>query len=307
MTRLPAVIAAAAALVALAPACSNPARSGTIRALTYNVAGLPEGLSGSNPSVNTPLISPRLNPYDLVLVQEDWADPVPPVEGFDFFHDALVSAADHPFKSVPGSPPQGRDPRRPEALVADGLNLLSRYALTDSAHTMWNGCFGSLDTSDGGAADCMALKGFTLTRATLADGVTVDVYDLHGEAGGTARDQQLQADDYAQLADFVNRFSAGRAVILGGDTNLHTDGAHPDASGGADRLVWDAFKWSTGLNDPCTGLPCGDSIDKFAVRSGGGVTLTARSPAVEDGFRRPDGGQLSDHRPTSVLIDWAVG
>jgi hypothetical protein len=305
MTRLSALLAAVL-FVAVAPACSNPARSGTIRALTYNVAGLPEGLSGSNPAVNTPLISPRLNAYDLVLSQEDWVDPVPPVDGFDFHHDDLVAQADHPFKSVPATPPQGRDPRRPEALVADGLNVLARFPLSDSAHTMWDGCFGALDTSDGGAGDCMALKGFTLTRATLADGLLVDVYDLHGEAGGTARDQQLQGDDYAQLAAFIAKFSAGRAVILGGDTNLHTDGRHPDASGDADRLIWDAFRWAAGLTDPCTGLPCGDSIDKFGLRSGGGVSLTARSPAVEDGFVRPDGGQLSDHRPTSVLIDWAA-
>jgi endonuclease/exonuclease/phosphatase family metal-dependent hydrolase len=171
---------------------------------------------------------------------------------------------------------------------------------------MWDGCFGSLDTSDGGAADCMALKGFTLTRATLADGVTVDVYDLHGEAGGTAGDQALQADDYAQLAAFVNRFSAGRAVLVGGDTNLHTDGTHPDASGTADREIWQSFLAATGLADACAGLPCGDAIDKFAVRAGGGVTLTARSPLVDDSFVRPDGTQLSDHRPVAVVIDWAA-
>ena len=31
--------------------------------LVYNVAGLPEGLSGSHPEVNSPLISPKLNAY----------------------------------------------------------------------------------------------------------------------------------------------------------------------------------------------------------------------------------------------------
>ncbi len=35
--------------------------SGSLRVLTYNVAGLPQGVSGGNPIVNTPLISPLLN------------------------------------------------------------------------------------------------------------------------------------------------------------------------------------------------------------------------------------------------------
>jgi hypothetical protein len=64
-----------------------PARRGTFTLLSYNVAGLPAQFSGSEPAVNMPLISPKLNAYDVVLVQEDWVDPVPPVPPFDFYHD----------------------------------------------------------------------------------------------------------------------------------------------------------------------------------------------------------------------------
>src|SRR5688572_5820705 len=46
--------------------------AGTIRFLTYNVAGLPEGVSKSHPAANTPLMSPLLNDFDLVVVQEDF-------------------------------------------------------------------------------------------------------------------------------------------------------------------------------------------------------------------------------------------
>lgn len=311
--------AAAAALIAAA-ACSPapppgppgtaPARTGTLRVLTYNVAGLPEGLSGSHPDVNTPLISPKLNPYDLVLVQEDWIDPDPPIGTFNFHHDDLVSAVTHPYRSVPATPPVGTDPRRPGALVADGLNLLSRSPIGESDHVMWDGCFGGLDTSDGGAGDCLALKGFTLTRLTLADGAEIDVYDLHGEAGGTATDQQLQADDFAKLAAHVTRRSAGRAVILAGDTNLHTDGRHADASGPADREIWRSFLAATGLTDVCDTLDCGtdaDSIDKVAVRDGGGIHLAPTSHRSEgDTFVRPDGEPLSDHRPLAVTLDWSA-
>ena len=46
--------------------------NGSVRMLTYNVAGLPESLSGSTPSVNTQLISPKLNAYEIVNVQDSW-------------------------------------------------------------------------------------------------------------------------------------------------------------------------------------------------------------------------------------------
>jgi hypothetical protein len=234
---------------------------------------------------------------------------VPPVAGANFHHDDLVSAVDHPFRSTPATPPVGTDPRRPSALIGDGLNVLSRYALGDTQHTMWDGCFGGADGSDHGAADCLALKGFSVTRATLADGVTIDLYDLHGEAGATPTDQQLQADGYSQLAAFITTFSAGRAVVLGGDTNLHTDGRHPDASGTADRDIWRAFLAATGLADVCDTVACGDdgdSIDKMALRTGGGVTLTPTAHRFDESFVGPDGAPLSDHRALAVTFDWAA-
>jgi hypothetical protein len=62
------------AILLLMGACGDAADtefledSGTFEALTYNVAGLPQGLSSSNPAEFTPQISPLLNSYDLVLV-----------------------------------------------------------------------------------------------------------------------------------------------------------------------------------------------------------------------------------------------
>lgn len=83
------VVVAVLAGLGVPAGAAEPPPSGTFTTLTYNVAGLPEGLSGSNPSVNTPLISPLLNAYDLVLVQEDWID----AAGVDFFHDDVISAS----------------------------------------------------------------------------------------------------------------------------------------------------------------------------------------------------------------------
>ena len=41
-------------------ACGEEQASGTFDSLTYNVAGLPQGISGSDPENNIPQISPLL-------------------------------------------------------------------------------------------------------------------------------------------------------------------------------------------------------------------------------------------------------
>jgi hypothetical protein len=276
-----------------------PEATGTFTSLTYNVAGLPEGLSGSNPTVNTPQISPLLNAYDLVLVQEDWID----TSGVNFFHDDLIAQATHPYLSTPAQPPLGQDPRRPEALIADGLNRLSRFPFGPLTRQMWPNCFGGADQSDGGAADCLSQKGFSVARTTIAPGVEVDVYNLHAEAGSTALDDQYSAEDFEVLAAYITANSAGRAVLVGGDYNLHTDRA-------LDRSIFDEFLAETGLTDVCAVVDCGadaDEIDKFVFRSGGGVTLQPLTHTFErDRFvRASDGGPLSDHDALSVTWQWS--
>ena len=49
------------------------ARSGRFSLLTYDVAGLAQLGSDSDPGLNAALISPLLNHYDVALVQEDFA------------------------------------------------------------------------------------------------------------------------------------------------------------------------------------------------------------------------------------------
>jgi hypothetical protein len=296
--------AVGASLVAPTTGAGAAGRSGTFSALSYNVAGLPEPLSGSEPATNTPQISPKLNQFDLVMVQEDWIDPVPPVGGFDFHHDDLVSQAHHPYQSTPAPPPLGNDPTRPSALIADGLNMLSQFPLDEPVHVRWPNCFGGIDTSDGGAADCLATKGFTLTHTTFAPGVVIDVYNLHGEAGSTPADQLYSAEDFVVLADYINAHSAGRPIILGGDTNLHS-------AGGEDKATWDTFRAATGISDVCEVLDCGADdhrIDKFAFRNGAGITIEPLSHAFETELfaRDPDGEPLSDHDALHVDFRWTA-
>jgi hypothetical protein len=293
---------------------------GQLSVLSYNVAGLPQEISGVNPEEHIPLISPLLDDYDVVMTQEDFDWWVPALDNLDFvhYHERLRAEATHEHRSGrhPGPEAAGLDPAtRPELLVGDGLGFLSRFPfvsrepLDDTVRRAWSGCFGGLDTSDGGAGDCLAMKGFAMVRVALQPGVAVDLYTLHAEAGGTARDQELQAEDFDQLADYIEQHSEGHAVILGGDTNLHTDSDHPDASGGADTEIWDEFLERTGLTDTCDALDCDetDAIDKIAVRDGGGVTLTPTSHDFpRERFTAPDGEDLSDHPPLVVEIEWVA-
>lgn len=286
-----------AVLVATIAACgdsSAPAPlGGELLALTYNVAGLPEGLSGSRPSIYTEQIAPKLDAYELVLLQETWQTPENPPFGLRVYHEILVAGASHPYKSEPAPLPLGSDPRRPSALVSDGLNVFSIHPFEPLVREMWSDC-------DASAADCLSQKGFAVTRTTIAPGVEVDVYDLHMEAGGTRRDEELRDLAVSQLRDFIARYSAGRAVIVGGDFNLHTD-EEPDAS------QYRRLLEETGLVDACEATGCDDfgRIDKFAYRSGGGVSLRALSWRLEDDvFVTAGGAPLSDHEAVAVRFAW---
>jgi hypothetical protein len=238
-----------------------------------------------------------LNAYDLVLVQESWQTPDPnPLAPLRVYHELLVVDALHPYKSIPATQPIGTDPRRPSAILADGLNRFAQMAFDPNViRTMWAGCHAS-------AADCLALKGFSIARTTLARGLTVDIYNLHMEAGGDPQDEVLREQGVDQLLDAMSTYSAGRAIIIGGDFNLHTD-EEPDAT------TYQRLLSSAGLTDACDAVGCleSDRIDKFAFRSNETVTISALSWSNDDALFQDDLGEdLSDHEPVAVRFDWAV-
>lgn len=294
-----AVLVAFVGLVSL-PGCgdsdSSGGGAGEFLALSYNVAGLPEGLSSSQPAKFTPLIAPLLNGYDLVLLQETWKTPDPnPFAPTRVYHEILEAGSEHPYKSLSAEQPFGMDPRRPEALLADGLNMFSRFPFEPTIRQAWLGC-------DISAADCLAFKGFSVARTTFSPGVTIDVYDLHMEAGGTPHDEELREAGVTQMVEFMADYSAGQAIIVGGDFNLHTD-EEPDATT-FQRLLAEA-----GLMDVCAALDCPQPgrIDKFLFRSSDRVTIAPTSwRFATDVFVSPDGDALSDHDPLEVRFTWSA-
>lgn len=249
-----------------------PAPSGPVSftALTYNVAGLPQGISKSNPLVNTKLISPKLNPFQLVLVQEDFT-----------YHADLISAATHPYKTTPMQTTAGG--------LNDGLNALTTFAFVDLERTGWTQCNGFVDNGN----DCLAKKGFTRFVAKFGTGLEVDVYDVHFDASRSDGDVAAREAQVTQIVAVLNAKSAGRPVILAGDTNMKASDEATVA-----RLISEA-----GLTDACRSLGCPetDRIDRVMFRDSSTVHITATSWTVLDWTT--DGGEpLSDHEPVQVEL-----
>lgn len=288
-----------------------PAPPGSFSVLTYNVAGLPQGISGGNPERNLPLVSPLLSAYDIVLTQEDfdWWIPIAGLLDFSNYHTRLRAQSGLPYRTDrhPGPAAVGVNPDSRGLLVGDGIGIMSRYPFTGERQHAWTGCNGGI-LPDGGAADCLAMKGFRMVTMTLGDGRDVDVYSLHAEAGSQAADQQLQERDFEELAAFINARGDDRAIVLGGDTNLHTDLVEADGWNGGDIAIWDQFLARTGLTDVCAHMSCDEpgSIDKIAYRSSSTVALNATSLAFPRERFSADGHDLSDHPPAVATFTWNI-
>ena len=252
--------------------------SGAFRTLTYNVAGLLQGISKSDPARNTPLISPLLNRYDFVLVQEDF-----------FYHDALERDALHPFRSVPMtlfSQP---------TLATDGLNRFSQMPFYGFVRQRWRSCNGFF----GAGADCLASKGFSVARHELAPGLTIDIYNVHYDAGGDRGDVCARADQVAQLVSFIKDYSVDRAVIVAGDTNMKPSRRSEDAP------TFEALLSGAKLQDAADFLQIGiDEIDRFLFRSGPNLRIAPVRWRRADEMVDADGKDLSDHEAINVDFVW---
>ncbi len=243
--------------------------------LTYNVAGLPQGISSSNPLFNMPQIGQKLNIFDIALVQEDFS-----------YHYNLMYGDGHPYESAFDSF---------HGTVGDGLNSFSYCSFTNLQRVTWEACHGVF----GYANDCLTPKGFMFARYEISGGVFVDIYDLHMDAGGADGDNEARIIQVEQLIDNINTFSAGQAVIVCGDFNMIYDNVNDNIN--LTRLIS-----GTGLSDSRLELGiAGERIDKILYRSNSTVLLTPVAYTVEsDTFLNSKGKQLSDHEAVSVLFRW---
>jgi len=305
LAAVPGSAAPQADTAAVPPADSATApTSGTFTALTYNVAGLPPGVSKSKPLQNMLRISRLLDGYDLVLVQEDF-----------LFHSLLAFADGHPFRSEPQGMPRifsrefldlllsfpSLDVDRilglagGDRVTTDGLNHFSRFEFTDFERQRWGTCSGVTAASN----DCLASKGFVYARHTVAPGVTIDVYNVHADAGRRAWDEEARRAQFRQLAAFIALRSAGQPVIVAGDTNLQ-------APVEADEKTLQEFMAFTGTKIAGRTLGAGDEVDRFFYRGSATLLLEPTAQAVAAEFVDSNGSPLSDHAAVRVDFRWEI-
>jgi hypothetical protein len=298
-----------------ATTAAGPGPSGEFSVLTYDVAGLPEEMTRTvRPGEHIPLISPMLNDYDIVLTQNDYDWFVPAIQDSDVvtYHDRLRAEVSHQFRSTPypGPVTAGISPdSRPELQLGDGLGVLSRYPfvsrhpLDDVTRVGWRGCYQGLDAEDEGAGDCIVARGFAVVTLSLDNGVEVDVYTMQAEVGEHDEDQRLQADNFDQLAAYIEQHSGENPVLVAGATSLDTRADAPDTA------IWTGFLQRTGLTDACQALSCDqpDAVDRVAFRSGDTVELTASALDVpRTVFVDAAGDDLSYRPPLNVRFRWEV-
>ncbi|KAF4316377.1 hypothetical protein JM18_008516 [Phytophthora kernoviae] len=272
------------------------AAANTFSVMCYNVAGLPAIISSGDPSTYSVDMGKRISDWDIVNVQEDFN-----------YHAALYSENKHEHRT----PTSGGVP------FGSGLNTLSHYPftnITDLERTKWNDC------SNYDNADCMTPKGFTFVEVQLADGVTIDIYNLHTDAGVTDADQKARASNLAQVSDFITANSADNAVIVMGDTNTRytreldtirefiegqklTDGwVESVRKGVPPEKGSEALKCETAtMSNDC------EVVDKIMYRGNNYITLTLDKWNNENAaFMGSDGKALSDHPPIASTYSWTL-
>ncbi|MFI0989008.1 jacalin-like lectin [Streptomyces exfoliatus] len=292
---------AAAALALTGPAATSTtataatpaaaaAVTGSFNVLTYNIAGLPLGLGDSDPATNTPLIGQRLGAYDIVNVQEDFN-----------YHASLYANDTHPH----------RTPTSGGAAIGDGLNTLSDVPFEDFERVRWSNCTGT---------NCLTPKGFSLARTRLAEGVFVDLYNVHTNADSTDDALAARRANIEQLSDFIQAHSSGNAVIVMGDTNTRYTRAGDNIrtllseNGLKDPWV-DLVKGGTAPAQGSDPLLCDSAapvngcevVDKVLYRGSELLSLSAtRYDNVWASFLRSDGRHLSDHYPHTVDFSYTL-
>ncbi|OLN81964.1 hypothetical protein CCHL11_08630 [Colletotrichum chlorophyti] len=270
--------------------------TGDFTILAMNVAGLPSILQGNDvpgdKTTNSKTIGRYFTQYnyDIINVQEDFN-----------YHAAIYETDKHPFRTATsGGVPFG-----------SGLNTLSNFDWVEFERVKWNTC------SNASGADCLTPKGFTFMRARIAQGIYVDVYNLHADAGTEADDLKARNSNLRQVSDYIKTVSAGNAVLIFGDTNSRytrtADGITVFNQQNGMTDVWLEIERNnviptqeTICSNPSTTDFC-ETVDKAFYRGNSILGLKATHFGYESSkFLQSDGNILSDHNPITANFTWSL-
>ena len=300
ITRLISAILCAVLLCAAVPTAvfaQETAEEGSLKLLSFNVSGLPiigtsQGTAGSSGNKKSAIIGEYLNglDFDMIGVQED----------FNYHKGLAEQMTEFPYQTVhSGGVPAG-----------DGLNIFSRRGIYNVERVTWNEASGVL----AGANDRLAPKGFVYAVAELCDGVYIDFYVLHADAGIDSGSVAARADNYRQLAAHINARKYDRAVVVLGDFNgTLARNRGDDLYGNLIVPTGLADVWAelfNGVNcdygDGSSWNPSyGESIDRVMYKNGGGVTFT---PKTFEYIMMTDaqGKTHTDHMAASATLTYGI-
>jgi len=165
------------------------------KVLLWNVWLLPPPLSDRIVRARARKISPLLNGYDMVILNEAFA-----------FKSTLLSQTNYPHHILL---------KRKSILdvLDSGMIILSKHPFTKTDMEHYH---------SRGGWDRLASKGIIFCRVALPNGEEIDVYGTHMQAGSLDAEQQSRDDQGHQLAEFILRHSGekGRWVVVAGDMNM---------------------------------------------------------------------------------------
>lgn len=255
-----------------------------ISVLTYNVRGLPSEVTDADPE-KIKQISPLLNEYDIVLIQEDFV-----------YHLELAKEAEHPHQGPISKLELEKKLEEEQSMeIKNGLSRFS-YSPMDNYHReRWHACHGLGDASK----DCLAPKGFSVAEHEIMPGVEIDIYNCHMDAGDSLGDISARKEQIIQLADFINRRSQYKGVIVACDTNLDQD----------DQYDLEQLLAVARLKDSCQILECAEpyNIDRIMYRNSPWVKIEPLRWHIPEGFVNEKGEPLSDHLPVAVDFKIVLG
>jgi endonuclease/exonuclease/phosphatase family metal-dependent hydrolase len=274
----------------LASAGASQAES-PLSVLSYNVHGLSPLIAKDKPRRRLKTIGPLATAYDVVLFQED------------FDYHAVISKRMEGSVGVRGNG-MTFDPRRLAAKIllaplslflphfsapyGAGLSTFVKSALLRPGD-VGREPFGVCDGWLGARLDCWASKGYLRVGIRTREGVLVDVYSTHLDAGKGTRAIKTRRRQLRVLASAIEKQSEDRAIIVGGDFNLAFD--RP-----GDGEVMVEFRERLSLHDSGARpeLPFWRDRDYILYRSGTQAQISVEQAGEAVEF--VDGRQaLSDH------------
>ena len=313
----------ATALLALLCMGASAQKSETFSVATLTVDGLPQKILVLNVNADGPGASgtARIGKYlmkkgyDIVCMQEDFN-----------YHDVLMPWMEDDYSNDTWSGDIGIEGRDIDFLhlqnhrfECDGLCTFWKKGITleSTERTAWNASFGKFSH----ALDEIITKGFRRYDVTLANGLSLLVYNMHMDAsddkdeleGKDTKDKEARQMQWQQLKDEILSRLDTRPIIIMGDMNSfygqdNVKAAFIDAinnSGkGTVSDVWVELQHN-GLfpETKDDGISGGEVLDKILyVNPSAGTQIKAVSMKLDKEGYLLDGKPLGDHYPLAATF-----